>query len=122
MHADPNGQSRHHSLLGRGLYHRQVTRLRAAIPAANVLIVKSEAFFGAQYETFRDICAFLGVGAPDRASFAEDHANRGAKLRPMRRVEWRRLRDLFADDVGRLAAELDWDCDDWLAEPAGLTD
>ena len=71
MVADPAYQSfshRHHAYRRRGQYAEQLTELRRHLPAEQIHVVDSEAFFERPEETFADVLTFLGlpIAFPER--------------------------------------------------------
>lgn len=72
-------------------YAATLTRLRAAVPAANLFVGFYERLFSP--ETLASLCAFLGI-RPHTADFSKRvHEGRGLDLTPAR---WRVLRDALA--------------------------
>lgn len=114
MVADPSYQSfshRHHAYRRRGQYAEQLAELRRHLPAEQIHVVDSEAFFERPEETFAGVLGFLGLPIvfPDRF----DRWN-GRPSSPMSAETREALTDHFAPHDQALAAMLGRD-------PAWLT-
>jgi hypothetical protein len=103
MVADPTYQSfshRHHAYRRRGQYAEQLLRLRDHLPADQVHVVDSEAFFEQPETTFAAVLDFLGLPAVMPERF--DRWN-GRPSSPMSAATREQLRDHFAPHDRALA-------------------
>lgn len=114
MVADPAYQSfshRHHAYRRRGQYAEQLTELRRHLPADQIHVVDSEAFFERPEETFGALLTFLGLPLVFPERF--DRWN-GRPSSPMSPATREALKDHFAPHDRALSALLGRD-------PAWLT-
>jgi hypothetical protein len=91
----------HHSYLARGFYHAQLCRWLEFLPAANLLIIRSEIFFDEPARVLDSVAAFLEVGngleLPREVVNAGEPGDMDAALRAS-------VRAVFADDQRKLDA------------------
>lgn len=100
------------SYVDRGLYSRQIERIRMNFPEPQLLFIKSERFFVEPAEVVAEVLRFLDlplfhidVSQVHRAGHDASH------MSPEDRSF---LRDKFIDDAHAVERALGWDCSDWL--------
>jgi hypothetical protein len=97
----PRHNHEHFSYLDRGHYDVQLRRWLAEVPAARLLVMRSEDFYADPAATFTDTCRFLGIDAWTPEEFGRHHAHQDRpKVDPAVR---QRLWAHFRGSTGRLA-------------------
>lgn len=106
MLADPGYQSfshRHHAYRRRGQYAEQLARLQQHLPAEQVHVVDSEAFFEQPEATFAGVLEFLGLPVVFPERFDRWNGRPSSPMSPETREQ---LRDHFAGHDRELARML----------------
>lgn len=108
-------QSRRFSYIARGMYAEQIERIFALFPREQVLAIKFEEFRADQPGTMEKVFRFLEVkplpAAPNKERNFIPYA------REMTEREEQAVREMFAEEIPKVEALLDWDCSDWLGAP-----
>jgi hypothetical protein len=102
-------EHQHHSYVARGMYARQVRRLREVLPADRVLVLVSEEFYADTDGEYRRAQRFLGL--PERSLPAYERANSRRYppiAAPERALLDERFREPNRDLADLLGRELPW--------------
>jgi hypothetical protein len=111
MLQDPRYNSRahrRHAYVTRGVYLESLERVLQVFPREQLLVIRSEDYFGDPDATLRRVCAFLGLPAQARRTFAKRNVGAYAPIAPDLRARLAafyaphnaRLSDLLGADVG----------------------
>jgi hypothetical protein len=101
--AEPWGVHREFSYVERGFYGEQLERLYSLFPREQVLVLQAEALRGAPSATLRQVSQFLGAPANGPVEHRDVHV--GQKIgEPLSAADIAYLRDIYAEDMRRLAA------------------
>lgn len=109
-------QHRTFSYLDRGFYTTQLQHLWTRFPREQTLILRSEDLQRTPDEVLQRVCRFLEI-QPFEVVLPQE-ANATAYSSSMSRREWSFLAEVFQAEIHSLETILDWDCRDWLREPA----
>ena len=105
-------QHRRWSYVDRGRYSVQLSRIAQSFPAAQMLVLKSEALHADPVDVLARVSAFLGIGpfptTARREVFALPYDL------PMSASAGNYIRETLAPDIRELERMLGWDCSDWL--------
>lgn len=115
--SDPQGfGNRHFSYVERGFYDRQIHHALSLFPAASLLLLDSRRLSREPQALVRDVARFLGISEP-MSEIRTVHANKRAALDAADIVtadDVKLLSDIYAEDVLKLAARVDFPLDRWL--------
>jgi len=103
---------RHFSYLDRGLYSKQINRIKKYFPSTNVLILKSENLLIDHYSTLNKITDFLNIS---RFISLEKHVIHTRKYPSiLSESDYNFLYNFFFLEIKKLEEMLQWDCSTWL--------
>ncbi|MBK7895985.1 MAG: sulfotransferase domain-containing protein [Anaerolineaceae bacterium] len=102
--------------IDRGFYTEQIRRIWHYFPKSQTLFLKTEALKIDPQTSVDTVCDFLGVermtDLPPKTVFVTPYAN------PLSRADHALLKDVYQAEIKKLEQLLEWDCQDWLRDPA----